>query len=504
MFKFSATLIPWRLENLMDDSQWYFEDHGRAQGPITTRELLNKLQKGELTLIDLVFKDGDGEWMPIESVREIMDLMGTVSMNQNSDWIILRTVEVDGRERHEQIGPFNVEQVLELIDKGKIKFSDHVWKTGFENWVPLGKLDKFDQPLLSSVDVDLSLYKIPSTQELDEKIPVKAYTPLHKFPEIQDDGRPADAQSDDLAEAGWIKDLKKKTSSPEEDPLLSAKKVESVAAGTEAEIQVRRPRLEDAQEKTVEIERSSEEFEKTEEIAPRTLASTVLRWRRVAQVSAVFAFLAGVGMLTYLGQRHFTSDQHVTFEKPNPEIPTPRLDTAPAVPPVEVSAPVAEAPVTKEVTKNISSVSSAKTPERSQAQAAEPLAKQSFKKRSFYHHQERMFVFYNSQKGARLAGDLQTLIKKKPKSTAIWKKQYAGWQKSAKTYVATVGREAPKAKLHGGLYKSLKNTSLELESAGRDINAQMLSGRGPTKVSSLQNVMGDFKRLGQRAKALDQ
>ena len=84
----------------MDDSQWYYEDHGRAQGPISTAELLQKIQKQELQHLSLVYRDGAGEWQPVETFEELSSQLGTVAPKSNADWIVLREIEVDGRERH--------------------------------------------------------------------------------------------------------------------------------------------------------------------------------------------------------------------------------------------------------------------------------------------------------------------------------------------------------------------------------------------------------------------
>jgi hypothetical protein len=228
------------------DSQWYFEDHGRAKGPISAGDLLAKVQSGELALIDLVFKEGGEDWQPIEKFSEIMDLLGTLSTKSDASWVVLRVVEVDGREKYEQIGPFTVDQVLELIDCGRIKFNDFVWKEGFETWVPLGKLDKFDKPLASSVEVDKSLYKTPQLMDLEpQSVGVKNYNPTHKVAELREEKPPQGAVGPDLAQPDWVLDLKKQKAvnlSPEpierpQRPRKEEKKpARAVEPGTEQRI----------------------------------------------------------------------------------------------------------------------------------------------------------------------------------------------------------------------------------------------------------------------------
>lgn len=185
---------------------WYYENHGKAIGPISLRDLIHKIEKSELTLMDLVFKEGGHQWQPAERFSEITELIGNVTVESSADWIVLRaTTASDGKVQQEQIGPFNAQQILDFLDKGQVRFSDYVWRVGYDKWVPLGRVDQFEKPLKSSIKVDMSLYSKPRLPDfVVDSAPVKKMS-IQKLiqPLKSDEPKPKDAKGEDLATPKW-------------------------------------------------------------------------------------------------------------------------------------------------------------------------------------------------------------------------------------------------------------------------------------------------------------
>ena len=45
--------------------KWYFEKFGERQGPVSIQELVEILNRGEITLDNLVWRDGMANWTPL-------------------------------------------------------------------------------------------------------------------------------------------------------------------------------------------------------------------------------------------------------------------------------------------------------------------------------------------------------------------------------------------------------------------------------------------------------
>lgn len=51
--------------------QWYYSKNGTQLGPVSQAELAAKLASGEVSLYDLVWKEGMGDWIPASRVPEL-------------------------------------------------------------------------------------------------------------------------------------------------------------------------------------------------------------------------------------------------------------------------------------------------------------------------------------------------------------------------------------------------------------------------------------------------
>lgn len=51
-------------------ARWYFSTNGKAEGPVTPEDLIEKLKTGQLTLVDLVFKEGESAWKTCGEIPE--------------------------------------------------------------------------------------------------------------------------------------------------------------------------------------------------------------------------------------------------------------------------------------------------------------------------------------------------------------------------------------------------------------------------------------------------
>jgi hypothetical protein len=545
--------------------QWYYEDHGRARGPISTIELVKKIQKGDLNLLDLIFKEGDKQWHPLEHYTEVTDMIGSVTVREESDWILLKTIEVDGKQRYEQLGPYNIDQVLELVDKGKATFNDHVWRTGFENWVSLGKVDKFEKPLLSSVSVDISLYKMPRHEILDKvpPIPVKTYSPAKKN-KPKEEAPPAEAKGPDLANPGWMPEDSKPVITKVVVRPIERSEIKSIEKPTLSNIAPKAP-MELTVEKNTETRTETKneirkkivsesnpihpsspsmsykagvphvktEDDVTGEViaipSPEAIEKMRQRWGSVASYLGYGLVAGGIALfgLWIINGRKDNSRVAVESipaqmkerpaEKYQPNVLPPPLEEVPEEEVKKVvEAPQKTVPVVPVVDspKRIKNIVSADTKERFKKSAvkAEPvaetkrsidLAKLSFKQKAVYHHAERKFIFYTSQRAIAVAASLNALYRKKNKSNASWKNGFSSWQTSLR---GTMGSElkSTEERLYPDLYNRLRKSLVALESRAKDYNSRWVSGRGPTKELTVDDIIEELKRINGQARALDQ
>jgi hypothetical protein len=153
-------------------SQWYLSKEGKALGPLSEDKIIDMIQAGRATHLDLVYRSGDSSWLPISQVNpfaQYFNQQEPVAQAQEGEpeWVLLKRVESEEGSQFKQIGPFAQSEVLRLIDQGEIRFSDFAWKTGMDNWSKISELEVFAQPLPSTPRIDKGLYESTQSKSLD-------------------------------------------------------------------------------------------------------------------------------------------------------------------------------------------------------------------------------------------------------------------------------------------------------------------------------------------------
>jgi hypothetical protein len=153
-------------------SQWYLSKEGKAVGPLSEDKIIDMIQAGRATHLDLVYRSGDSSWLPISQVNpfaQYFNQQEPVAQAQEGEpeWVLLKRVESEEGSQFKQIGPFAQSEVLKLIDQGEIRFSDFAWKTGMDNWSKISELEVFAQPLPSTPPIDKELYESTQSKSLD-------------------------------------------------------------------------------------------------------------------------------------------------------------------------------------------------------------------------------------------------------------------------------------------------------------------------------------------------
>lgn len=129
--------------------QWYLQRDGKASGPYSLDDLRDQVRQGLLLGHDLVFREGAEAWKRAfdwpELASEIFSEERTSftrlftlprsAAAPPEDWIVLLRFEEPDGLRFKQSGPYSTDQVRELLQSGKMKPSDHLWRKGYPAWV---------------------------------------------------------------------------------------------------------------------------------------------------------------------------------------------------------------------------------------------------------------------------------------------------------------------------------------------------------------------------------
>jgi hypothetical protein len=143
-----------------------------AQGPFATDLVRAMLRDGQLSPMDLVYREGESEWRPVSMFTELKNVSKSSSNSKQSAlfeiessetelaaksdahissssggeeidiaWIVLRPHS----STYLQEGPFKTEFIREGLKKGTFQFSQYAWHVGMLQWMRIGDLSEFDR-----------------------------------------------------------------------------------------------------------------------------------------------------------------------------------------------------------------------------------------------------------------------------------------------------------------------------------------------------------------------
>lgn len=127
--------------------EWFLLNSGKVEGPFKAELLKEKLISGNYDSNLLACRQGDPHWKSLEEFKEQIFADANPDESQK-DWILLTDnmnlalmKEQDGQ--YVQSGPYTTKEVKDLINSGQAKYSDFIWKTGFEKWMRINEVDIF-------------------------------------------------------------------------------------------------------------------------------------------------------------------------------------------------------------------------------------------------------------------------------------------------------------------------------------------------------------------------
>lgn len=136
-------------------NKWYYLVKGKAQGPVTENQIRDLIREHQLTLNDIIFKEGDSKWRRISEFPETnfaQEAVGETNLQQlvrlptksdSGKWVVLLKIQTETEIKFVQKGSWSTDEVKAAIQRGEVSYSDHIWKSGFTKWERIGDLDEF-------------------------------------------------------------------------------------------------------------------------------------------------------------------------------------------------------------------------------------------------------------------------------------------------------------------------------------------------------------------------
>lgn len=145
---------------LLQDTKkaWYLVINSRPVGPLTAKEVVDKMKGGEIGVASHVWKEGFENWTRIYDVKEFECLLPAAPSHSFVEEIqkSMKSAPppISQKQKEElrawfvyvddtQYGPFSDPEVESMIEAGRITASTYMWKKGFPDWQLASTIDRW-------------------------------------------------------------------------------------------------------------------------------------------------------------------------------------------------------------------------------------------------------------------------------------------------------------------------------------------------------------------------
>ena len=545
-------------------NQWYLSKNGKAQGPLDEDKIISLIEQGEVGHLDLVFKAGNTEWTPVSEVEEFQSYLkkdepAAIAANNDVEWVLLKKTKEKKGSQYTQLGPFSKNQVLDLIERGEVKFQDFAWRQGFDAWVPLGDLEEFSEPLPSTPKVDTDLYGPlnEDTQVDEEALSLTGLVEIEHFE--HEKTQVMSSQDIPLNSSGFATETDVEAppqsvslpAEPSSESSLDQESIESEESHqTDADLWSLEPpdtqskvnpkvseKQKPKKKKTSKVKQKRDETKKAKR---PTISLEESPWPWVAAACVLFLSV----ILLYISfsgpseeyaekekvQKEFEqlswedepveSEVSEAFEEDetlvssqDPQLGMGSINTRglsssekpkakPKVKPVaKAKKAVKKKAAKKKVVKKV--VKKKKSKKKKTSKKVTPkLASGSQKAKSFYKQRDRKALFYSSLKVESLIVEVERNFKKLKKNKKSWKKFYSRWKKKSRvSSLPSLVRKFPEKNnsyAYPKLIESFKRDHGLVSKYGAAYNARVLGLRRPAGApKNLKNVFSKYRKQAQ-------
>lgn len=171
------------LNLLLKDTKlkWYTVANNRPTGPLSAKEIVQRIQSGELSFASHIWKDGLDGWMRVYNVKDFQPLLPSepdvalIAEIQKSTQAAPPPLAPKQKEElrtwfifldEANYGPISDREVQTLIDSGRISASTYLWQKGFADWQLAVSIPNWAKSLASG---NVAAEFVKSTSKLEKE-----------------------------------------------------------------------------------------------------------------------------------------------------------------------------------------------------------------------------------------------------------------------------------------------------------------------------------------------
>lgn len=138
-----------------DKPEWFYAVGENYRGPFKGEEIYQKLQSKELSWIDYIYREAEGQWMRVADHPAFKSLQPSPpkpkpvaapppppARQPEIRWFLF--------QNDTQTGPYNAQELIRLKSAGQIQANAFVWQDQYTEWKPFNDIGELQAPAAST------------------------------------------------------------------------------------------------------------------------------------------------------------------------------------------------------------------------------------------------------------------------------------------------------------------------------------------------------------------
>lgn len=118
-------------------TKWYYYKLGKTRGPFSFSNIKLQIKTNQISKDDFIYKSDLNKWVKVKELDELQKLEPLQNISElNKLFVVLK------HDTHKQLGPFDMNTIVEKIHSGDIEFCDYIWKKGMKSWKQIASFIK--------------------------------------------------------------------------------------------------------------------------------------------------------------------------------------------------------------------------------------------------------------------------------------------------------------------------------------------------------------------------
>ena len=125
--------------------KWFYIGQGNQHGPVDRKDIIEKINKGEIKNNSYLWRKGLKDWIQLEFLNELRDNKNYLNLQGDSSRLFFIRIGHDRGQDYKEYGPYNLDTIKQLFEEKRINGKTLIFYKGLQTWTLLADFHDFTE-----------------------------------------------------------------------------------------------------------------------------------------------------------------------------------------------------------------------------------------------------------------------------------------------------------------------------------------------------------------------